>query len=159
MGGYWITRFRMQEGINWIERLLELPACTNMPSLNARLHAYLGRLAELSGDYASARTALMTAVMLARTLKETDAIALALSYMGLLTRTLGDSAQARTFFTQSAELYAVLEQRHGEVLNRAYAANCNYDLGDFDEAEAQYLLALDRASALEDAFVKAYLLW
>ncbi|MCB0074337.1 MAG: hypothetical protein KDE20_22885, partial [Caldilineaceae bacterium] len=159
LGGYWVTRFRMQEGIAWLTRLIQLPACEETPAINARLHATLGRLLELSGDYQHAQTALTNAIALARAQAQANEMALALSYMGLLTRTVGDSAGAKALFAESAMLYAQLRQRHGEVVNRAYTANCHHDLGELDSAEEQYRFALDRAPGLDDAFINAYLLW
>ena len=158
LGGYWITRFRLHEGVAWLESLLALPQCKASPRIDARLHAYRGRLLEMLGDYPRSRAALDEALALARAANDMTEIALALCYLGITARTMGDYMVARAHHEESFALYSKLDDRYGMVIGIKDVGICAIMLGDYAAAEQCFAKAIRLSSSLKDHFIDAYLL-
>ncbi|MBV9327665.1 MAG: helix-turn-helix domain-containing protein [Chloroflexi bacterium] len=122
----WGFRGPWQEGREWIERLLAVPAANTPSAARADALTVAGQLAFQQGDYASAHVHLAEAVGLQRRIKDTRGLAMAVCHAGLTARGLGRYTDARALHEEALKLSRAAGNRSYEGVNLSALAHVVY---------------------------------
>jgi predicted ATPase/transcriptional regulator with XRE-family HTH domain len=154
---YWATRGRLAEGRDWLERVLARPGAGDAdPAARADAHNALGNLLGDIGEYRAARQHYGEALVLRRSLGDSEGVAGALNNLGLIAAWIGDYEEAMALHGESLELRRALGDTLGEAQSLSNLGDVMTASGDFDPAEAFHQESLRLRDAAQDAAGGAY---
>ncbi|BDI32001.1 hypothetical protein CCAX7_40520 [Capsulimonas corticalis] len=134
MGGYWSVRGTLQEGVDWLERLLALPAHHIDPDVQAKAWSILGYLLWSQGDFAYARTAHEQALELRRGIADEAGVAESLYHLGITAYREEDFPSAKSFLEESLANSQARGDRSGIARVLLNLGNIAYERLQYQEA-------------------------
>jgi predicted ATPase/DNA-binding SARP family transcriptional activator len=114
---YWYFRGYLNEGRDWVKRILEKGSHLPPSSALATVLYSAGAGAWLQGDYSAAKASLDASVDLARALGDKRALAFSLAVDGLVAMNLGDAEGASTRHRESGALFTEIGDKWGLALS------------------------------------------
>ena len=134
LGRYWSLRGMLQEGVQWLERLLALSSHSADPTVQAKAWSILGHLLWSQGNFPSARTAHEQALELRRGLDDVAGIAESLYHLGITAYREDDFAPARAFLQESLAISEALGNQAGIARVLLNLGNIAYERREYEEA-------------------------
>jgi predicted ATPase/DNA-binding XRE family transcriptional regulator len=139
---FWIIRGRAAEGLQWYERLLNVPL--HPPAVEQRALVGAAVMSYMQGDLPRVRAGLARALALAHDEADPSAVAQAENLLGHVEHAVGNAAAAREHFTRSVEHFRALAIPWGTGNALLGMASVALTAGDIDEAQR----LLDEATAV-----------
>ncbi len=102
---FWETREYLNEGRDWLGKLLRIPAAAAPGKARARALFAAAVLAGAQRDYASADTLLQQSLAIARDLGDQRGVAVSLNALAVYARDAGRLAASRSLFEESLQLW------------------------------------------------------
>lgn len=156
MAAYWWMRRHLREGLEWLDRALEVPTADDAlraPALVAR-----ARLTRRRGDYESARRDAEECAAICRRLGLDHHLIRAATLLGIVASHRGDPAAALASFNEALDLARRLDEPDRVASNLNNVAMVEYVMGDFEAAHRQVEEALVIVEGTGDRFLKANIL-
>jgi non-specific serine/threonine protein kinase len=135
LGSFWMHMGHLREGLNWLERAVDLGLRNNAPIDRVSMGlSWRGVLATAAGDMEGARTLLERALELRRETDSWEGIAHTLRHLGLLSISSGDLATAEDRLKESEELFRLHRHDSGHSMVLDLMAEIAYIRRDIDTA-------------------------
>jgi predicted ATPase/DNA-binding SARP family transcriptional activator/Tfp pilus assembly protein PilF len=136
LGRYWSIRGYLDEGLDWLRRLLESagPIGEILPGVRAMALSTQGYLAWLRGDYATARTSHAEALRIRTESGDSGGIADSLYYLGITAYRQEHYSEARELLERSLQIATERSDSAGISRVLLNLGNLAYEAQDFDEA-------------------------
>jgi tetratricopeptide (TPR) repeat protein len=149
LDGFWRFRSRLQEGCQWVGRLLD--RCQDPPrELRAAVYLRLGVWTEWQGDLAAAASWYLQSLAAARAVDDPLLIAAALSGLGTIAFQQQDYHRAAALLDESAALFRRAGKDRERLRAEAWLASTFHHLGDDVRARAVLEECLARALSCEE---------
>jgi predicted ATPase len=147
---FWDTRDYLEEGRDWLDKLLKLPGSAVPTNARTRALFMAGALASQQGDYASADALTLESLDMARQLGDKRSAAVSLNALGVQAQELGELSRARSLFEDSLRLWREAEDQKAVARSLSNLANVVKLQGDFIRARSLYTECLSILEALGD---------
>ncbi len=144
---YWEAKGPIEEGREWLKRLLAIKDRNVSPAGRAQALSALGRLAWFQADYPSARDAHEEALRIFEEINDLGGTAKQLYSLGIVMFRLGEYDSTRVLMERSLGIA-------GEIGDRAATARALLNLGNVARERGEFALArryFDEAYALEES--------
>lgn len=150
LGRYWSIRGLLNEGYQWLQRLLDKTDDSSAipPDVLGRAWSTLGHLAWAQGNYATAHSAHERALTLRRSVGDTAGIAESLYHLGITAYREDNYDVARAFLNESLSLSQQQGDEAGIARVLLNLGNIAYELRQYAEARDLYQQSLDRERSL-----------
>jgi predicted ATPase/DNA-binding SARP family transcriptional activator/Tfp pilus assembly protein PilF len=149
---FWQVRGHVSEGRECLTALLARPEAQEHTKARADALNGAGRLTQLQGDYASARSLYEKALAIMRELGDKQGIAASLINLGEVAWRQGDYVAARSLFEKSLELFKELGDQHGIADALVNLGNVVSKQGDHASARPLYEKCLEIRRGLGDRY-------
>jgi tetratricopeptide (TPR) repeat protein len=146
---YWWMHGHFNEGREWLERALALPAGPSAARGRA-LHGH-GILAREQGDLEQARSSLEESLKIQRRLQDKTGLANVLNSLGMLCQYQKDYDQASTYYEESLAYRQETGDRRGIAVSLNNLAIVDYVRRNVARAEALYGKSLELFQEVQDA--------
>lgn len=153
---YWDMREYLTEGRDHLEKILKLPAAAARSNKRARALFAAGVLAGEQGDYESARIYFEESLEIARELKDTRGIGIALNALAVNARDGGELAVSHALFEQSLAVWRNLGDRVVVARSLSNLANVVKLQGDYGLAHSLHQEAFAIFEELADSTAMAW---
>jgi predicted ATPase/class 3 adenylate cyclase len=154
---FWQMRGSLEEGCDWLERLVALPRAREHPSLLARGYEALGSVRYWRGEMEAAGAAYETALSLQREVGDEQGIADALynlAFVFIVPQT--DLPRGEALLLQALEMYERLGIDSGTASVHFSLMNTAHQRGDDAARRRHFEIALPTFRRLGDAFMVAW---
>jgi predicted ATPase len=131
---FWETREYLSEGRDRLEKLLKLEGAAAASNSRARVLFAAGVLATEQGDHRAARIMLEQSLQIARELKDTRGVGIALNALAANARDDGEMSTARSLFEESLTVWRDLN-------DRAMVARALSNIASVVKSQRNYALA------------------
>ncbi|MES2464069.1 MAG: tetratricopeptide repeat protein [Armatimonadota bacterium] len=148
---YWSVRGRLAEGYEWLRRLFDAAAGSEIlvpPAVCAQAWNTLGYLAWGQGNYATAYEAHQQALVVFREIADQEGVEESLYYLGITRYRQDIYPDAQAFFDESLRIARSRNDTGGIARVLLNLGNIAYEEGRFDEADTFFLQSLDLEQSL-----------
>lgn len=133
---YWRVHGLLREGRSWAEAILALPGAAPRTRARARALNAVARLANLQGDFGSARAYATECAAIARETGDLTMLAHALDRQAFAEMGAGDAPLARTLWEESVALFRRSDDPHGLAIALTHLAGTATQEGEIPLARA-----------------------
>jgi len=147
---FWDTRDYLEEGRDWLGKLLKLPGAAAPTNARARAVFAAGALAAEQRDYAAADPLMKESLDIARQLGDKRCAAVSLNALGVQAQDRGELPSARSLFEDSLVLWRESGDQKATARTLSNLANVVKLQGDYIRAGSLYTECLSIFQALGD---------
>ena len=147
---FWDTRDYLEEGRDWLDKLLKLPGSAAPTNARARAVFAAGALAAEQRDYISGNVLMSESLDIARQLGDKRSAAVSLNALGVQARERDDLPSARSLFEDSLVLWRESGDQKATARTLSNLANVVKLQGDYVQARLLYAECLSIFQALGD---------
>ena len=149
---FWYIRGHFSEGLDWLQRVLNMPQPPEQSSLYARALNGAGNMSYSRGDYALARSLHEKSLAISEALGDTKMSAPSHNNLGHLARRRGEYDAARSYLEEARRLSRQLGNKTLEATSLNNLGLVAYDQGDYVEARRLQEASLDIFSSVGDTW-------
>ncbi|MGQ0669700.1 MAG: protein kinase domain-containing protein [Actinomycetota bacterium] len=141
LGGFWLVRGYLSEGLRWLEAALAHGAGA-APDQRAKVLMAAANLTQDLGDYGAARFFGQQGLAVYREVSDRRGMARALNALGNTADMAGDHAAARSLYEEALAIWSELGDKHGLARALNNLGNAAWGLKEFATARSLYEEAL-----------------